>query len=207
MIAASSQILTRFGLACEADVVGRSDYEFFPKEIADQFVKDDQQILSTGEPIMNRVEIWYNQQRVLDWYSTTKLPVKGRDGRVIGVMGIVRSYEGQRRAMAPFSSVARAVDFIRDNPHRSVTAAELSKVAGLSERQLHRKFREAFDMTPHEFALKTRLQAASDALVRTDEQIAGIAMDCGFCDQSAFTVQFRKHTGMTPKQFRERYRR
>ena len=206
-MAASSQILARFGLTREEDVVGRSDYDFFPREIADHFVKDDQQILATGEPIVNRVEIWYNEQRVMDWFTTTKLPVKGRDSQIVGVMGIVRSYEGQRRAMAPFSSVARAIDFIRDNHHRSVTAAELAKAAGLSERQLHRRFREAFDMTPHEFALKTRLQAASDALARTDEPIAIIAIDCGFCDQSAFTVQFRKHTGITPKQFRDRYRR
>lgn len=206
-MAASSQILSRFGLTREEEVIGRTDHDFFPGEIADHFVKDDREILATGEPIVNRVEIWYNEQRVLDWFSTTKLPVMGHGGRVIGVMGIVRSYEGQRRAMAPFSSVARAVDFVRDNHHRSVTAAELAKAAGLSERQLHRRFREAFDMTPHEFALKTRLQAASDLLVRTDEPIAVIAMDCGFCDQSAFTVQFRKHTGITPKQFRQRHRR
>ena len=128
MVMASRQILERLGVATEVEVIGRTDHDFFPQAIADNFVKDDQQVLQTGEPIVNRVEIWYNSQRVLDWFTTTKLPVRGRDGSVIGVMGLVRSYEGQRRAMAPFSSLAKAVEFIREHSDRSVVASELARV-------------------------------------------------------------------------------
>ena len=61
-------------------------------------------------------------------------------------------------------------------------------------------------MAPHEFVSRTRIQAASKELAHTDKPIIEIAIDCGFCDQSAFTVQFRKRTGMTPRNFRKRYR-
>jgi AraC-like DNA-binding protein len=57
-------------------------------------------------------------------------------------------------------------------------------------------------MTPYEFVLRTRIQGASEALARPDLSILQITVDFGFCDQSAFTLQFRRHTGMTPKQFR-----
>ena len=51
--------------------------------------------------------------------------------------------------------------------------------------------------------MKTRIQATVDALIRTNMSISEIATDFGFCDQSAFTKQFRKHTGYTPRKFRQ----
>lgn len=54
--------------------------------------------------------------------------------------------------------------------------------------------------------LRLRIQSAAEALVKTAAGISEIAIDHGFCDQSAFTQQFRKRTGMTPRQFRLRNR-
>jgi AraC-like DNA-binding protein len=56
-----------------------------------------------------------------------------------------------------------------------------------------------------EFLVKTRIQAASETLLKSDLSIAQIANDYGFCDQSAFTQLFRKHMGMTPRRFRVQY--
>ncbi|MEM8955834.1 MAG: AraC family transcriptional regulator [Verrucomicrobiota bacterium] len=206
LIAASPAMLERLGLRDEAEIVGTNDRDYFPEEIADQFVRDDRLVMTSGEPLVNRVEIGYTEQRVLDWYVTTKLPVRDASGKVIGVVGTTQSYEGKRRALVPFSSVSKAVEHLRENLDRRVDATELAQVAGMSARQLTRKFQETFEMTPHEFALKTRIQAASEALARTDAPIIAVALDFGFCDQSAFTVQFRKHMGLTPREFRAKYR-
>jgi AraC-like DNA-binding protein len=54
--------------------------------------------------------------------------------------------------------------------------------------------------------LRMRIQAAAEALARTHDSIDRIAFAHGFCDQSAFTQQFRKRTGLTPRQFRSRHR-
>ena len=70
---------------------------------------------------------------------------------------------------------------------------------------MHRKFREVFGLSVQKFLVKTRIQAASDRLLHSDQPIAQIAVDFGFCDQSAFTQLFRKHTGLTPRRFRLRY--
>jgi AraC-like DNA-binding protein len=206
LIAASPAMLERLGLWVEVEFVGTRDTDYFPEEIADQFVRDDRKVLESGEALINRVEIGFNEQRVMDWFVTTKLPIHDGEGRVMGIAGVTQSYEGKRRALVPFSSVSKAVEHIRNHLDRRLDAQELATAAGMSIRQLTRKFREAFDMTPHEFALKTRIQAASEALAGTDAPIIAVALDFGFCDQSAFTVQFRKHMGQTPRGFRAKYR-
>lgn len=72
------------------------------------------------------------------------------------------------------------------------------------ERHLHRKIRIALDHSPYELLLCSRIQSASEALAKTTLPIIRIAIEHAFCDQSAFTQQFRKRTDMTPKEFRQR---
>lgn len=205
MVCASQLFWEHLGARSEAEIIGRMDDDFFPQHAADHFKRDDQLVMSTGQPLIGRVELWYNEQRVLDWFVTNKLPVRDTSGKIIGVMGIVRSYEGQRRSMQPISLINSTVDYIREHHHEKLTVEELAERAGLSPRQLHRKFREVFGLSVQEFLVKTRIQAASDTLLRSDQSIAQIAAYFGFCDQSAFTQLFRKHMGLTPRRFRLRY--
>lgn len=205
MIFASQVFYEHLGAKSEAEIVGKTDDDFFPPHAADHFKRDDQLVMTTGRPLIGRVELWYNEQRVLDWFVTNKLPVRDTRGNIIGVMGTVRSYEGQRRTMLPMSLINSTVDFIREHHHQRLTVEELAEQAGLSPRQLHRKFRDVFGLSVQDFLIKTRIQAASDALLHSGLTIAQIAADFGFCDQSAFTQLFRKHTGLTPLKFRRRY--
>ena len=205
MMCASRPIYERLGCASEEEIVGTTDHDYFPKQIADSFVQDDQQVMRSGEPLINHVEIWYNEQRLLDWFVTTKLPIRDACGEIIGVMGTIRSYEGARKSLMPYSDIGKAVDYIRSNHRQRITVDQLAQKTGLSARQLNRKFNEAFDMSAQAFLTKTRIQAACDALLNSPKSITDIAHEFGFCDQSAFTQAFRKHTGSTPLKFRKRY--
>jgi len=196
MIAASAPILERLGVAGERDIVGKTDDAFFPPEIAAGFRADDRQVIETRRPLVNRLEVWYDEQRVLDWFLTTKLPVAGKRGRVIGVMGVTRRYE-ERIASYAVREVTAVVSFLREHRGRKMSVAELAAAVAVSERDLHRKVREAIGTTPHELMLRMRIQAAAEALARTHEPIQQIATRHGFCDQSAFTQQFRRRTGIT----------
>jgi len=206
LMAASSTILERFGLQEEAQLIGTTDHDHFPVHVADSFVRDDQQVLTTGIPLINRVEVWYNAHRLLDWFVTNKLPLRNTSGKIIGVMGTLRSYEGSRKSMLPYSQVSDVVDFIRENHRGKITVAEVARQAGVSTRQLHRRFMEVFGMSALDFLTRTRIQAASDELLQTSRSIADIALDFGFCDQSAFTRQFKNQVGQTPLKFRRQYR-
>ncbi len=144
---------------------------------------------------------------MLDWFVTNKLPVRNQQGEIVGVMGTVRSYEGSRGSLLPYSQISHVVDYIREHhrDQRRITVQELAKRAGVSTRQLHRRFQQVLGMSAQEFLNKTRIQAACDALLNSSESIARIAVDFGFCDQSAFTQRFKKQIGLTPHQFRERH--
>lgn len=203
-IAANSATYARFGIKGEDELVGAMDEKFFPAEVAKAYREDDQRVIRSGKPIINRLEVWYDEQHRLDWFLATKLPVRDRRGQVIGVMGITRRDEDRLRHH-DVREVTEAVRLARVNVHRVLGTAELSRTVGLSERQLHRKLKAALGLSPYELLLRTRVQAAAEVLARTSTPISEVAFDHAFCDQSAFTQQFRKRTGMTPKEFRRRH--
>lgn len=206
MMGASVAILKRLGLANEGEIIGTSDYDHFPAQLADEFVSGDRQVLTTGRPLINHVEIWYTEERLLDWFVTTKLPLRDQNGEVRGLMGTVRSYQGSRDEIKAYSEVDELVTFIRNNLSRKISVVELAELTGVSSRQLHRRFVELFGMNVQEFLAKTRIKAASEALINTNQSVGEIAKEFGFCDQSAFTQQFKKHIGETPLRFRKRHR-
>jgi AraC-like DNA-binding protein len=204
MIAASPVILARLGLKSEEEFIGRTDFEVYPKRLAEAYTADDAQVFRTGKPLLNRLEIWFDEVRNSEWCVTTKVPLRGRDGKVIGLMGITRRDQG-RLALQPAGEAARAVEFLRRHSGRTITAAELAKHLAVSERTLNRKINEAFGISPYELTLRVRIQKSAEALLLTRDDIAGIALAHGFCDQSAFTHHFRKRMGTTPKKFRLRH--
>ena len=80
-------------------------------------------------------------------------------------------------------------------------------MSGLSDSQFRRRFRQQFKLPPQQFVLKVRMQAACHLLSATDESLAEVALLCGFCDQSYFTRQFRAFFDLSPKRYREIWRR
>ena len=203
-IAANSATFVRFGIKQESELVGTTDANWFPKEVAEGFQRDDQLVIRTGKPLLNRLELWYDEQRKFEWFLCNKLPVRDRRGKIIGVMGVTRRDEN-RMMHHEIKEATMAVGYLRKNAHRNVTVADLAKTLRLSERQLHRKLRATLGITPHELVLRTRVQSAAEALANTSAPISQIALDHGFCDHSAFTQQFRKRTGLSPKHFRQRH--
>ena len=205
LVCASEPTLRHLNVLRPENFPGSTDYDHFPRHIADNFVRDDRTVMRTRRPLLHHVEIWYSEQHLLDWFVTNKFPLCDRKGRVIGVFGTTQSYEGRKHSHVPFLHVSRTVDYIRKNLQSRITVGDLVDISGLSPRQLHRKFSQAFGLSVQDFLTNTRLQAATRALLHTDRTIADIALDHGYCDQSAFTHQFRKNTGFTPRQFRLRY--
>lgn len=78
----------------------------------------------------------------------------------------------------------------------------LAERAGLSPVRFARLIKRLFRLSPVQFITQTRLAAASRLLRETGEQVANIAVACGFCDHSAFTRAFKPATGLTSTQFR-----
>ena len=192
----------RFGYTSESEIIGKTDVELFPAGLADHFRRDDLRVMESDEPLLGIIELFFNRQGLPDWYLTNKMPVHGAGGGVIGVMGTVRSYAGQAMAIQPFVQIESAVEHIRNNFREKISVNRRAQRAGLSRRQLDRKFQEAFGISPQQFIIKTRVQAACEALADAQVPIVDVAFQHGFCDQSSFTKHFHRHMGVTPLQFR-----
>ena len=205
MIAASPGIVRRFRAKEEAEIIGKSDYDFFPAHLADRFVADDRKVLASGKPLTNRVEIWFTDEGLLDWFVTNKLPIFGPGGALIGVMGTVTNFDGQPLMDLPLAQVSAMVDYIGEHHRENLTVEQVAKHFSISTRQLHRRFVKTLGMNVQQFMVRMRIQSACKLLTESDLPLAVIADKLGFCYQSAFTRQFRETMGMTPRRFKNRY--
>jgi len=104
----------RFFGAKEADIVGKSDYDFVDKELADFFRKKDLEAIAAGKPCINEEWVTYpdNGQHVL--LETIKTPVRSEDGTLIGVMGIARDITAHKLAKERESSLRHVLDSTLD---------------------------------------------------------------------------------------------
>lgn len=76
------------GCATESEVLGKDDFSFYPKEIAERFYADDQSVIKTGSPIFNREEYFIDAEGQKRWLLTSKLPLRNNEGEIIGLIGI-----------------------------------------------------------------------------------------------------------------------
>ena len=81
---------------------------------------------------------------------------------------------------------------------------ELARGAGWSVPHLHDRFKERLGLSPHQALIRRRIQAAREFLASTNDPIKSVAGKCGFPTASAFCVQFKKATQLSPKEYRER---
>jgi diguanylate cyclase (GGDEF)-like protein len=81
-----------------ADIVGRTDFDIFSDEHATQAFADEQLIMATGAPALNKLERETFIGRADEWVSTTKLPLRDADDEIIGTYGITRVVTEQVQA-------------------------------------------------------------------------------------------------------------
>ncbi|MFM2090744.1 MAG: hypothetical protein RLZZ127_1233 [Planctomycetota bacterium] len=80
-----------------ADLVGLTDHDVYPHAIADRYRADEERVLA-GEPLSDRIEEVPDPDGGLRWMSTTKVPLRDPDGRVVGIMGIGRDITARHAA-------------------------------------------------------------------------------------------------------------
>ncbi len=79
------------GMTRPEDAIGKTDFDFFAREHAQESFKDEQEILRTGVPVIGKVEKEiFASGRPVTWVSTTKVPIHDADGRISGLVGISR---------------------------------------------------------------------------------------------------------------------
>jgi len=81
----------------EAEVIGKTDFDFFPKDIADKFWADDRKVLQ-DKPVINREEYFLDEKGEKRWLLTSKLPLRDQNNEIIGLVGMGRDITDRKVA-------------------------------------------------------------------------------------------------------------
>ncbi len=72
------------------DVIGKTDFDFFPKNRAERIATDDRYVIKTGKSMIDKVERATRSDGVASYVSTTKIPMRDERGNIVGLAGITR---------------------------------------------------------------------------------------------------------------------
>jgi PAS domain S-box-containing protein len=79
------------------ELLGKTDFDFYPRELAVAFDADEQAVIGSGEPLFNREEKSVDGEGNTIYILTTKVPLRDTNGRVTGVAGIGRDISDRRK--------------------------------------------------------------------------------------------------------------
>ena len=139
----SDAMLKWFGATTAADVVGKTDSDFFSAEHAREALADEQQIIQSGEPLLNHEEkeTWRDGRET--WVTTSKLPLRDSRGGIIGTFGLSRDITDRRRAEAQLARYAE--ELRRKN-------AELEEDLGMARELQNALLPRHYPCFPHDAA-------------------------------------------------------
>ena len=100
----------RFGLAHPEDAIGKSDADIFTEEHARQAMDDERRIMETGQPMVAHVERLTWPDRDDTWVSSTKMPLRDNEGRIVGTFGISRDITELKRTQDELSKARDVAD-------------------------------------------------------------------------------------------------
>ena len=200
----NSRTLQRCGCETEGELLGKTDYDFYPQELCAKYAEDDRKVIESGEPIIELSELALNETGVVDWFITNKFPIYNNEGAVIGTIGTTIEYNKSHASYTNYSEIFPAVQHLRENFTTNITVSDLADKVNLSLRQFQRKFKARFHMSVREYIIRLRIHKACDMLRNTDLSLAEISCETGFYDQSAFTKQFKIHVGESPLNYRKK---
>jgi len=201
----NTTLVERCGLTVKSELIGRTTAEVFPPPLGERYLDQDRAVTRSGEPISQRLELHLYPNRHEGWCLTDKVPLADTGGSVIGIAGISRDLETPAH-VADADDLFRAIELLRTDPAEGPNVDDIAHRVGLSAYQLNRRLKDLLGITARQLLTKSRIDTASHLLRATSLPIGDVAQQSGYCDQSAFTRQFRKSTGLTPRQYRERHR-
>ena len=191
------------GVNSEAETIGKDGTGFFKNELIALYLQQDEQVMRTGKAIINAIcPAPHRGSDTLIIYS--KIPLRDRRGKVIGLVGMWREVRGLRQPPAALGRLSRAVERMHSRHAEPPDFVGLAKTAGLSRSQFDRQFRRLFGCSPREHLLFVRIDAASRLLETTAKKTTDIAVETGFYDHSHFSRTFRRFVGCSPLAYRRR---
>ncbi len=114
-------------------------------------------------------------------------------------------FEGQKAHQD--EPVKKAQEYIEENFSEKITVAELADQLAIGRRSLERRFKKATSNTVTEYIQRVKMEVAKKSLEGGNLNVNEVMYDVGYSDTKAFRTTFKKITGLTPTEYRNRYSR
>lgn len=101
------------------------------------------------------------------------------------------------------SPVASAIDYIRRNLDRDISRSEIAEAIFLNPEYLSRLFKKETGIALNEFIVREKIEQAKSMLKGTDIPVSLIALKMGYTNFSYFSQVFKRHTGLSPLEYRQ----
>jgi PAS domain S-box-containing protein len=96
------------------ETIGKTDFDFYPPELARQFLDADEQVMANGVTLSNIDEMIPGPNGEPLWWSTTKVPLRDNDGTVVGLVGIGRNITERKQVTQKITEQAAMLDQAHD---------------------------------------------------------------------------------------------
>jgi diguanylate cyclase (GGDEF)-like protein/PAS domain S-box-containing protein len=117
-----------------AELIGKTDFDFFPREMAQGFCDDEQAIIRTGKPMLDREELALNQPSgTVRHISTSKIPLHDNAGNVVGIVGIGRDITERKLADERIRFLATH-DGLTELPNRTSFSEQLNALIATADK-------------------------------------------------------------------------
>ena len=175
------------------------------KLVVDKIITDEEGIYSSGGAFSSANLILY----IVEKYAGRNIAVHCAKMFQIDI---------ERGSQSPFiifkgqkehddKSIRKAQEYIENNFHEKITVNQLASMLALSRRNLERRFKKATANTVVEYIQRVKIEAAKMRLESSRANVSEVMYKIGYSDPKAFRITFKKITGLSPIQYRNKYNR
>jgi transcriptional regulator GlxA family with amidase domain len=171
--------------------------------VTDKIITEEQGIYTSGGAtsywnlLLYLVEKYTNRETAIMTSKVFAIDMK-RDSQSQFII-----FKGQRTHTD--EDVKKAQKYIENNFQEKFTVDELSAECAISRRSLERRFKKATNNTVSEYIQRVKIEAAKKSFETSRKNITEVMFDVGYSDTKAFRGIFKKITGMTPFDYRNKY--
>jgi AraC-like DNA-binding protein len=170
-------------------------------------MREQTPVLDRPSSVRGDTTTWLATRLYREFQEPDALSPLVTEGLILEILG-----QGAREALrsshrVPPRWLDHVADMLRARFRENVPLDEIACFAGVHPAHLARAFRQHYGCSVGEYLRRLRIQHARRDLSRTDAPLTEIALEAGFYDHSHFSTLFKRHTGLSPTEYRQLFRR
>lgn len=184
---------------------------------ADKFRSMFPEVTLVDGRIVTEQQGLYSSGGATSYWSLLLLLIEKYAGRDIAIMAAkIYALEIDRKSQSPFAMftgqkkheddpIKQAQEYIENNVTEKISVEDLSSKYAIGRRHFERRFKKATNNTPVEYIQRVKIEAAKKQLESTPKNVNEVMYDVGYTDAKAFRTVFKKITGLSPIDYRNKY--